>query len=543
MLNPLTSLLKRATAMPKDPAAANAVGEALARQCLFSDAERWFREALLFEPDNVSYLQNLADVLRSTGAIAESEVMLSTALRIDPRSANLNAQVAELYLEMLGDPIAARRHYLRSIDGIPSRPEPLFGLCRCYIQQETFRDAFRRAKSEVPFCPETTLLRAFILVLLAEGRYDELEDCCERLLTKEPQDEIAFYALATEATERQNFTMASWYHEQAIAFHPCSSYTIQPYIRYLALLGKYESARTYYRSVKSRAAVSDIPVNDAEWHGLEWDGSSPDGATILLYSRFGFGDAIQFARYAKLLKDRGAKVLFLTHKPICSLIGRIEGIDYPFAVHEEHPRFDYVFNPALLWLLLDVEMKHQAVYLTVPPTARTKWKARLSSDKVNIGLCWYTSCSLRYTNPYTSKSMPFSHFEALSILKDTNFYSLQVGPYGHEHDYPSHTLQVTDFTKDIGDFMDTAAFIAELDLVITVDTCVAHIAGALGKPTFLLVPYSACWRWMLDTDTTSWYPSLRIFRQQKPGDWNSVVSKVVGELEQRCNRGDRHTYL
>jgi len=158
----------------------------------------------------------------------------------------------------------------------------------------------------------------------------------------------------------------------------------------------------------------------------------------------------------------------------------------------------------------------------IPDAVRAKWAERLRTERTNAGIVWATNPS--YLNN-SARSIPSRELLALTRLSGLHWWGLQVGPAAI--DTPQGIVNLAD---ELSDFADTAAAISELDLVITVDTAVAHLAGSLGKPVWLLLMYAPDWRWMLDREETPWYPTMRLFRQRRPGEWGDVVERVVQEL-------------
>jgi hypothetical protein len=237
-----------------------------------------------------------------------------------------------------------------------------------------------------------------------------------------------------------------------------------------------------------------------------WDGYDIKGRTILLYDEAGFGDTIQFIRYAPLVAQYG----------IQQIVGR----------GEELPKFDVHCPLSSLPLIFDTRLESiptKIPYIYVEPKLIQKWRNKVQHDefKTKIGLVWagrsISSCSLET-------------FSTIAQIDNITFYSLQKGEAKKQAKNPPKGMSFIDLTEDINDFSDTAALIENLDLIITVDTAVAHLAGALGKSVWTLLPFVPDWRWMLNRDDSPWYPTMRLFRQPSLGDWESVIDKIKDEL-------------
>jgi Flp pilus assembly protein TadD len=259
-----------------------------------------------------------------------------------------------------------------------------------------------------------------------------------------------------------------------------------------------------------------------------WDGSHLAGRTIMLYPEQGLGDSIQFVRYASLLAGMGAKVVVYCPTALCELLATAPGVMQAVSDARSLPPFD-VWCP-LMSLPLQfgtnlASIPAQVPYLRADPGRVAMWKQRMQNDAGGrkVGLCWAGN---RANYNDANRSIPLEMFQPLRKTSGVVFYSLQVGG-----DAPKNqTLALIDYTASIKDFADSAAMIMQLDLVITVDTAVAHLAGALGKPVWLLVPFAPDWRWLLDRPDSPWYPTMRIFRKKPLEPWPPLIDNVESTL-------------
>ncbi len=269
-----------------------------------------------------------------------------------------------------------------------------------------------------------------------------------------------------------------------------------------------------------------------------WTGDQPlEGRTILLYGEQGHGDTLQFCRYATLVKVRGARVILEADRSLIGLLGSLEGPDVLVARGEDLPPFDLhcplMSLPAAFHTRLET-IPADVPYLRADPAAAAAWRLKLKpTGRPKVGLVW--SGGHRPDQPElwpvnARRNLPLAKLMALKGV-DADFYSLQKGEPG-ERELRTALAQgwagppIIDLAPEIGDFRDTAAVIEALDLVISVDTSTAHLAGALGKPVLILSRFDACWRWMLDRADSPWYPTVRLLRQPTPGDWDSVMGEV-----------------
>jgi hypothetical protein len=265
-----------------------------------------------------------------------------------------------------------------------------------------------------------------------------------------------------------------------------------------------------------------------------WQGDEPvEGKTILVQFDQGFGDTIQFARYLPMLAARGARVLLVVEDALHPLLSGLPGVSacFPRSAANNLPPFDMhcpmMRLPLAFGTRLDT-IPAAIPYLPAPASDRVRvWEDRLGAhDRLRVGLVW--SGSLGHKNDH-NRSSSLRAFSAMLDV-DAAFVSLQKDPRPDDKLVLGERREVVDLTVHLTDFMETAALISCLDLVITVDTSVAHLAGALGCPTWILLPYLPDWRWLLDRDDSPWYPTVRLFRQQESRDYAPVIDRMRAEL-------------
>ena len=268
-----------------------------------------------------------------------------------------------------------------------------------------------------------------------------------------------------------------------------------------------------------------------------WDGAPLEGRTILVWAEQGFGDALQFLRFVPEVARRGGRVVLEVMDGLQGLASRIPGVATVVARGTGLPPFDT--HVALMSLphvlgLAPSTPRASAPYLRACATRRARMRERLATQghapgrELGIGLVWAGNPSLRNSR---ERSPGLAVVRPLMDIPGVRVFSLQKGAGRAEladAELPPHVI---DLDAAIADFDDTAAIIANLDIVVTCDTAVAHLAGALGKPTFVLLPHTPDWRYGLAADSTAWYPSMRLFRQAAPGDWAGVLARVTRALE------------
>ncbi len=256
-----------------------------------------------------------------------------------------------------------------------------------------------------------------------------------------------------------------------------------------------------------------------------WDGKAVKGKTVLVTCEQGFGDMIQFARYLPMVKAKGANVVVEVQPELARLISTVAGVDRvinrggPLPDHDFHApmmSLPYLFGTDIDSIPADVP------YVSAIDPSAVQLPANLGRIK-RIGIAWSGRPTHRNNR---NRSAGFKHFVELLGLPGVAVFSLQKGPAAVEiNEYGSEAL-VTDLGGRVRDFADSAAVVSQLDLVITVDTALGHLAGALGKPVWIAMPFAPDWRWMRGRTDSPWYPTARLFRQKRPGAWDGVFSEI-----------------
>lgn len=261
-----------------------------------------------------------------------------------------------------------------------------------------------------------------------------------------------------------------------------------------------------------------------------WQGNDLAGKTILIYAEQGFGDAIQFSRYIPQIAQKGGRVLFAVPAELRRLFSYFPGMSQLLLSGDKMPEHDYQTPLLSLPHIFDTSFETipcEVPYLRADPFLVEKWQTRFDQDDVRIGLIWHGRPS--HTNDQ-NRSIPVENFRPLLEIPKLKFYSLQVGDHAHDlAKLDPHSI--VDLSEHLTDFAETAAAISHLDLVISVDTAPVHLAGALGRPVWTLLPFIPDWRWLLERNDSPWYPSMRLFRQPALGDWEKVIARVSKELK------------
>ncbi|MGA3066213.1 MAG: tetratricopeptide repeat protein [Tepidisphaeraceae bacterium] len=278
-----------------------------------------------------------------------------------------------------------------------------------------------------------------------------------------------------------------------------------------------------------RWQVNDFNMVRRQFDLPEWKGEDLQGRRVLIQIEQGYGDLIQFVRYVPMIVDRGGKVVLECHADLVRLIKSVPGIDRLVEVGPKPSDVDLwcpMMNlPRIFGTSLET-IPANVPYLWFQPQLADRWREKIGSDKRPcVGLVWNGR-----PNPQPLRSIPIKQLAPLASVPGVRFVSLQVGDMAKEAADAPAGLEIADWHQDIRDFADTAALMANLDLIITIDTAAAHLAGALARPTWLLLYHKPDWRWMNAQTTCRWYPTMRLFRQESPGNWQKPIQNVVQAL-------------
>jgi len=351
-------------------------------------------------------------------------------------------------------------------------------------------------------------------VVAAAGRRGEARDLLERAIAADPAYYQAWNNLGNLVRDGGRPQAALDCYDKAIMLAPDDP---EPHInRATALLvaGRFDEGWREYRWRLRRPGAARALARP------QWDGAPLGGRTILVHAEQGLGDSIQFVRFLPMVAARGGRIVFECQAPLKPLLESQVAADRVIARGDPLPDFDLhvplIDLPGFLGIGPDGISPARA-YLEAPagPTVRLRQGGR------RIGLAWAGNPG--HWND-ANRSCRLADLAPLLDLDDTAFYSLQKGP--RAADLQAVPGRVVDLGSGFRDLAETAAHVAALDLVITVDTVIAHLAGALGKPVWVLLPQAPDWRWLLDREDSPWYPTARLFRQPEPGDWASVVARV-----------------
>jgi tetratricopeptide (TPR) repeat protein len=453
------------------------------------EAEAIYRQILAAQPDHPGALHHLGLIARSTGHPEPEIQLLRRAVELAPRDAGAHQDLGET-LANRGNLGESEREYLAAMALDPNSAAILNDLGTLYRKQQRYAEALSLIDRALAIAPELPQAHANRGQLLADvGRLPESLQAFDASLRIRP-DHVA---------------------------------TILAKARALFLAGDLKPAFELYEHRMRSGDVLYPALNEPRW-----DGQDATGKAILVIAEQGVGDTIQFVRYLPQLRERCAQVILLCLANTRALFESIPGIRVIGSGEARQP-FDYhvsVLGLARIFGTTLQTIPSRVPYLAADPTRVQPWRNRVGdAPGLKVGLVWAGNPTHKGDR---HRSIALTQFAILRDVPNVNWFSLQMGPATSQ--LPAAPFPIVDLAPGLNDFADTAAALQALDLLITVDTSCAHLAGALARPVWTMLQFDPDWRWMLDRFDTPWYPTMRLFRQTTPGDWNLVVESIASAL-------------
>ncbi len=451
------------------------------------------------------------------------------ALQYSPGDGGIYTNLGVIYKHQ-GDWPAAIACYQRAIQLDPGQIPARNNLGDALFQQGQVEAAIVCYQQLLELAPTYSAAHYNLGVILqGQGQFAAAVDHYQQAVAQDPSHGQAWYNLGLAQERRGEFAQARLAYERAIALQPEMVEANWNYALLLLRLGEWEEGFRRYewrwrKQLQPRSFSQPL-----------WDGSDLAGKTILLHAEQGFGDTLQFIRYVPLVAERGGKVILEAPDVLLPLLQTITDIDHLIPTGAELPPFQVqaplMSLPRILGTTL-ANLPATIPYITVP-IARPPLAAP-PETRLKVGITW----AGRPDYPeYRSRSCRLQDFLPLLQIPGIAFYSLQKGFQVEELAQLPVEVALEDLSPQLQDFGDTAAVMAHLDLVITTDTAVAHLAGALGRPVWVLLAQVPDWRWLVDREDSPWYPGwMRLFRQQQSQDWASVFDRVSQELQALLSR-------
>ena len=510
------------------------------------------RRAIGADGGNSIYHNSLAGALGSLGEIDEAAEHYAMAVGIDPNYAAAWYNFA-LMERLRGDKEAAAEKFRRAVEAAPefaaahnSLGTQLMELGRMDEAEKAYRQGVAAHGDDVG------ILKNLAALAKVRGYFEESAEIYRRITGLAPGDAAGWRNLAAALKNLGLMGEALSSCLKAMEIEPNEPATLDVlgdirlaegrvddalvmFDKALSLAPDFAFARSHRGMVRLLKGDFEAGWEDYQWRlrtgavaalpGPPWDGSALDGRTILLTAEQGFGDTLQFARYAPLVAALGARVVVQCQPQLERLFSSLEGAAEIVPADREPPGHDchapllslpHLFATTLHTISADVP------YLRCDDALSEAWEERLGdAPGLKVGLVWRGNPEQAVNR---ARSCPLDRLAPLARVPGVSFFALQkdAGPAPE---------WLTDLGADLGDFADTAAAMSQLDLVISICTATAHLAGALGRPLWIPLAFAADWRWLRDRDDSPWYPTARLFRQRSPDDWEGVVARLSRALE------------
>lgn len=480
-----------------------------------------YEKALRLQPNHAPSLLQLGIAFEKQNRFAEAESCLRKFVTLEPTSALAHLKLAAL-LEASDRLEEAQAHAECAVRCAPEVPEACLSLGTILIRRNRISDSVPFFNRAVQLDPAASASAAEML----RAVLNEATQKWEARLASDPADFESLLSLAKIRYSEKNPLEAIDLLERALSIRPGEPNAEYALAFTELLLGRFEAGWKHYEA-RLRTGQPQFP--NRTFLQPRWEGENLVGRTILVHAEQGVGDTIQFARYLSLVAQRGAHVLLEcqpTLKPLLELLPDVHGV---IGQGETLPPFDVQVPLLSLPAIFDTTLKsipNQVPRLRVPDGVRFELP-EAAPGKLKVGIVWAGNPALQND---LVRSFPLNHLAPLLSMPNFSFFSLQVGPASRQLASSKDASKVIDLRPMLSDFGKTASAIERLDLIISVDTAVAHLAGALGKPVWLLLPFAPEWRWLLDREDSPWYASMRLFRQAKPEDWDGVVQRLSREL-------------
>jgi Flp pilus assembly protein TadD len=500
----------------------------------------WIGKAVALRPDNPRFLFSEAVALQGAGRTVEAEARYREVLTLDPNLADAHNNLGGA-LRAQGRGIEAEAAYRAAVALAPQSPifHDNLGIA--------LDDLGRRPEAEASFRAALALDETYVdarhnlgKTLHAQGRLDEAGSVLQEALRRRQDDPRILNDMGVLLHELGRHADAEMVYRTALSLSPDDADLHYNLGLALLVTGHLREGWSEYHW---RWKTEGYRVRQRGFTQPEWDGAPLPGGRLLVHAEQGLGDTLQFCRLAPLALARlgpGASLTFEVHRPLVSLLrDQWPGVEI-VGRGDPLPAFDA--HLPLLSLTGALGLDHDTIdgapSLRPAPNRVAAWAERLISlPGLKVGLVW--AGGLRPDEPHADaidrkRSITLAALAPLAAVPGVSFVSLQKDAPAAQAKTPPPGMSLLDPTDDLTDFVETAALAANLDLVISVDTAVAHLAGALGAPVWLLNRFDTCWRWELERQDTPWYDQLRQFRQPTAGDWDSVIQAVAAALAKRA---------
>jgi len=492
--------------------------------------------AIHIAPDVAMYHANRARILRVLGRPKEAVRAARRALKLDPENAETLCELAGAFLECERsvDALAAAEEALARAPGLEAAR---LNLALAHFAEGRRRQTagnlplaeshYRSAVGSEPAMAEAWVNLGNVVRLLY--RPVEAADCYARALSENPEVPEAWANLGVARQELGDTAGAVAAYDRALAGDPGNPEIRRNRAQALLKLGRFDEG---WPEFEWRWQTDHFAAVRRAWEKPRWQGEDLAGTTVLVHAEQGYGDSLQFARYLPMLAERGARVVVECPDALIGLLARLPGVEAAVSVGATLPAHDCQIPMMSLPGAFGTDFSDlpaSVPYLSVAGDCLAEWAERFrrADGRRRVGLVWKGSAN-HQRNEWRSPGL--AALAPLAAHPGLDLYSLQKDDEAADLEAAGLTDRVTPLGREFRDFNDTAAAVANLDLVISPDTAVAHLAGALAKPVWLILPFSCEWRWLEGRDDSPWYPTMRLFRQPALDDWAGAVAAMSAEL-------------
>jgi tetratricopeptide (TPR) repeat protein len=547
---------------PDDANVLHHLGIALFRDGQIDASRQYLDRALQAAPNRADIWEHRGLLAAASGDLIVAEAIYHRALHLSEGTSTIHRNLADC-LKLAGRPTEAKQHYVRALEIDPRSHEVLRKLGElCRERGESSEAAAYLSRAWMFDAGNLSDALELITALAKDAREADVDVLVAQLRARHATDAFALKELSFALNTILRFHAALDVARQGLAIDPDNAWLHHNACYACNMLGDFHAMRAHSITAASllpdnahmqfNLAATQLRFGEFErgwqqyrWHEQlpvnhdlfrpafpEWKGESLAGRKFLLLGEQGLGDQIQFLRLADWLHRQGARVDVWVDRQLVDVAQYASGVDTAW---DTLPSATYDFWGRMFrvpqHMRLDAEMLPVAMpYLIPPPELVHSWRDRTHvAGKKRIGFVWAGNPDYaldRY------RSIPLGMFEPLLAQAGVRWYSLQKGPAQHECDRLKAVIDVDILGPEISSFSDTLAIVRSLDLVITIDTSVAHLAGACGCPVWVLLPTCTDWRWMVDRTDSPWYPTMRLFRQQQLGQWEPVMEDVRRALRE-----------
>lgn len=512
---------------PNHPTALYGLGTLALQAGQYDLAEDLIRRAIAARGDWAEGSYHLGIALQSRGKFEQAIVAHRRAVALNPALFDAHFNLA-VCLQLIGQGSRAIPAYQRAIEIRSNDPVALVNYAIALRGAGRQNDAIAALRKATDLNPDFGEAFAELADVLREQ--DLLEESiaayqrARQLGTRGQKTSAGF---ASALWESGRIDEAIEIERELLATHPEDAEAHSALASLLLLRGDFSEGLAHF---EWRWRRKNVPWPRRRFSQPRWDGADLHGRTIYLHAEQSIGDTIQFIRFLPMVARRGGKMIVECQPSLRRLFEGNWDVEHWFSPGDPLPPFDVYCPLGSLPLVL----ASGSVTADVPYLRAGDWPEPIGGNRLKIGLVWAGSPSELQDR---KRSMNLSQLSPLAEIP-AQFFSLQKGRPAKQA-REGAAIELTDLSDQLADFADTAALIAEMDLIITVDTAVAHLAGAMGKPVWTLLPFVPHWRWMMTGDRTPWYPTMRLFRQPRPGDWDEPVLRVATELNELLSRGPK----